>query len=81
MAIVLNSNHGNEGKLCDVDEFIGAAENERGQISLNVWNISFNGQTHDPVSGDKWGCPDRFLLPIRPGDLQETDETERELTV
>jgi hypothetical protein len=34
-----------------------------------------------PLLCDFWFCPDSWLLPIRPSDLQETNETEREVTV
>ena len=48
---------------------------------LNTWRISVKDERLNPVTGCHWVAEDRNLLPIRPGDLKETEETEKEMTV
>ena len=46
---------------------------------IDCWYISHHGQERDPGSGFRWFVPDAEMLPIRPGDLKEVDETEKEV--
>lgn len=78
IAIVLRSHTGHEGKIVEVKEFIGYAETRDGTVFNDLWAISIGGVSHAP-DGIPYGNSDRNLLPIRPGDLDETQEIEKEL--
>lgn len=79
MAIVLDHRHKAYGWIVKVSHiyekgfFIGY------RATSNIWEIQHDNLN---IDGDvPWGCEDKYLLPIRPGDLQEHDETEKGLTV
>jgi hypothetical protein len=85
MAIIIKGAY--SGYVVDVLQFIGciSATNSEGVLSAvdDAWLISVNS----PLKGvhalrrvtNKVAC-DKYLLPIRPGGLRETEESERELT-
>lgn len=77
MAIVT---HGSKaGRIAGVGEFVGKTRLFIGnseQIFNDVWCVSYHGQKHDPLDGAEWGCRDLWMTPIRPGDLDENEETE-----
>ena len=79
LAILLRSDLGNEGKIVDVLEFSGRTFFIDGSVSENCWDVSLSGSETDSLTGLKWSCPDHWLFPIRPGDLKETEEAEREV--
>lgn len=75
MAICIKTYHANHvGAIVEIGEFVGAYWQD-GKIYDNCWMISYRGIENIALMPDAW------LLPIRPGDLKETDEMERELTV
>lgn len=75
MAIVLKGAW--SGKIVDVVEFVGVMPgNVTGQIYKDIWKIRYQGSCYSD-SGAMRGFPDEYLLPIRPGDLDESEETER----
>jgi hypothetical protein len=79
MAIVLYSIRGNEGKIVDVVRFVGEPNWPSDELDgMDYWAISHRGETHNP-DGEQWIARDCDLMPIRPGDLQETEETEKDL--
>jgi hypothetical protein len=78
LALVLISKRGNEGRFVTVGEFWGNALCD-GLEAENVWAVSVSGQTHNPETGKPWITPDHCLLPIRPGDLDESETDERSL--
>jgi hypothetical protein len=72
------------GYVVEVGRFLGEVNvrNLSGKVNTvsDVWEI------HSKSIPRKYpdlpiGLRDSYLSPIRPGDLQETDETEREVTV
>lgn len=76
LAIVLRG--GFAGYIVDVLDFVGKSHDfKSGEARNNAWAIRVRGETHSPVYGKRFGATDEDLLPIRPGDLKET-ETEKE---
>ncbi|SCX93593.1 hypothetical protein SAMN05216420_101382 [Nitrosospira sp. Nl5] len=78
MAIVLDPEHSAYGWIVDVVYFHRLAlllntSAEKWEVCRDVWVIE-----HANLS-KKCGCEDKYLLPIRPGDLNETEETEKKL--
>ena len=72
LAIVLYSKHDREGALVNVVEFIGAFTSPiHGYVGEDVWKVEHKGDYH--FGRDAW------LLPIRPDELKETEETEKEI--
>lgn len=71
MAIVLRNTKGIEGCLVDVKEYIGVHLSFITRTPIEAWRVEHRGDTYY--------VGDRFLLPIRPGDLDETEETSKEL--
>jgi hypothetical protein len=67
------------GRVCDVGEFLGDIKLEDGTIGKDVWRVSYSGETHNLATGLPWVEQDKFLLPIRPGDLDESTETDKTL--
>jgi hypothetical protein len=80
MAYDLGYDPENYGRICTVGEFLGTRRCVDG-IFHDMWEISYGDERINPKTGEKWMESDSALLPIRPGDLGETEETERELTV
>ncbi|ODT75469.1 MAG: hypothetical protein ABS69_10665 [Nitrosomonadales bacterium SCN 54-20] len=67
------------GSMVEILEFRGKATSFRTKVVHdNVWLVSCRGETRG-ADGRRLGKPDEWLPPIRPGDLKETDETEREV--
>lgn len=75
LAIVLTGD--NAGRIVEVLDYVGLGSTDKG-VFRDLWLISWNGQLHNPITGGRWLCQDWRLLPIRPGDLKETDEKEVE---
>lgn len=73
LAIVVGGS-ANQGCVVEVLEFAGPMHG-----CIDCWYISHHGQERDPGSGFRWFVPDAEMLPIRPGDLKEVDETEKEV--
>lgn len=74
LAMVIKSDAGRAvGKFVDVLEFYGEAHGKD-----NCWFVRYEGSTTD-MFGTPYVQPDAWLLPIRPGDLDETEEAEKEL--
>jgi hypothetical protein len=63
------------GQIVKVLDFHGDALGQP-----NCWYVLFQNEMINE-DGKRYIQPDSWMLPIRPGDLQETDETERELAV
>jgi hypothetical protein len=73
MAIVIASpNESTLGWIVKIKEYLG--DSYAGY--RNVWWVE--AENNIPPLG-RWIGSDSWLLPIRPGDLQETDEAEREI--
>lgn len=70
MAIVIRSDSGFEGYMVDVNDL----------LKDDIWSVSMKCG-YVPGIGRLTATCDAYLLPIRPGDLDEKEETERELTV
>lgn len=66
------------GSVVDVLDFCGTRDTCDG-VFPDLWYIADRGQETNPENGNHWVCPDSYLIPIRPGDLKETDETEKTL--
>lgn len=80
MAYDLGYDPENYGRICTIGEFLGTLSCAGG-VFHDMWEISYGDDRTNPETGKNWMESDSCLLPIRPGDLQETDETERELMV
>lgn len=79
MAIVLDPLHQAYGCLVDVKEFLGnitphCVKTGKDRRLINAWHIDHERL---PITSI-WVCQDRHLLPIRPGDLDEIEETEND---
>lgn len=78
LAIVLRSPTDRAGRICMVDSFVGFANTVNDGLQGDMWAVSYNGETHSG-RGFRYGCRDSDLLPIRPEELKEEEEREREL--
>ena len=77
LAIVLRGKRA--GYVVEVLDFIGRATGlESRKVYDDIWAVKVSGKTHGR-SGRRFGERDTDLLPIRPGDLQETEESEKEI--
>ena len=72
LAIVLKSGKGREGFIVTVGRFIG----DRAGL-FNLWAV--DARIPPPPSYGEWCAQDKDLLPIRPDELNETEETEKEI--
>ena len=71
LAIRLDS--GCEGLIVEVGEYVGTVEGlNNPSVISDAWRI------HHPSceAGWRYFCEDKYLLPIRPGDLDETETDE-----
>ncbi|SEO78357.1 hypothetical protein [Nitrosovibrio sp. Nv6] len=68
------------GRVVEVGEFIGSAMLSQ-VLHHDLWLISHKGKDRHPAFGYLYCQEDRYLLPIRPRDLKEVEEAEKELTV
>ena len=73
MAFVVKSFSGREGWMVDVVEYVGTGMTSEG-IFPNLWRTSHKNDGLTSYFSD-----DSHLLPIRPGDLDESEETEKTL--
>jgi hypothetical protein len=73
------------GQFVDVLEFIGTAigASHTGLVctTVDAWEVSAprNQKPHPGANLDSFIAQDHMLLPIRPGDLDESEETEKTL--
>lgn len=81
MAMILKGPY--SGHFVTVKEFMGRTlvwrlSTQMYEMHDNLWDIEAPSIPLDP--GMRTHCmPDAWLLPIRPGDLQETEEKEKEI--
>ncbi|SCX76933.1 hypothetical protein [Nitrosospira sp. Nsp13] len=73
LAIRLDENF--EGQIVEIVEYIGRVDVETRAVLANAWQILH--PTYDPDY--HYFCEDKYLLPIRPGDLEETESDELSL--
>lgn len=59
------------GAIVNVLEFYGDYFDDWDGDHPNCWRIEYRSQTYIQ--------PDDWMIPIRPGDLDETEETEKKL--
>ena len=57
------------GKIVDVVEYYGTVAMDDGEVLINAWHVRH--PNHEP--GITFFREDKAMLPIRPGDLDETD--------
>jgi hypothetical protein len=77
MAIVLDPRHTAYGWIVTVLEIYPLARFRGRGLIQDIWEIEHENLSKD--SSLPWGCEDKHLLPIRPGDLHETEESEKEI--
>jgi hypothetical protein len=82
MALIIKSPTGASiGKMVEVIDFYGEAKGDNfNSPQPNCWLVVFEGSKEDEF-GRRYAQPDAWMLPIRPGDLQETDEDVREIPI
>jgi hypothetical protein len=78
MAIMVVGPH--SGYIVDVLEYIGNGSCDKGSFN-DLWYVAHGKEERNPLTGKRWVARDSSMLPIHPGDLHETEETEKELTV
>lgn len=67
------------GRMVEVGEFIGKGLSQRGVIYENCWAVTWRDVGSVGKTGRRFAESDSDLFPIRPGDLKETEETEKEV--
>ena len=72
MAYDLGLNPRHFGRTCTVGEYRGPCRVIDGRELPNAWQITFS----DDKPGEEWVEDDSRLLPIRPGELEETENKE-----
>lgn len=65
------------GYIVEVLDFAGTVKDQYGDTWEDAWLVSKRGEAM--IGGRPVAIPDSWLLPIRPGDLKETEETEKEI--
>lgn len=76
LAIVLKSATGKEGMIVEVGRYFGRVEVDNFAGSMEqAWQVIHS--SHSPRF--EYFSEDKDLLPIRPDELNETEETEKEL--
>ena len=72
---ILLSDGPSAGFIVDVVKYYGTVEMEDGEVLVNAWHIRH--PSDEP--GWQFFTEDQYLLPIRPGDLDETETEELSL--
>lgn len=67
------------GLVVEVRDFIGGAISDCGRPLNNAWFVTWRDDGGVAESGSPFAECDNELLPIRPGDLKETEEAEKEV--
>jgi hypothetical protein len=66
------------GRVVEVIRFLGKANSPIENPGEDYWGIEYRGSPFADT-GEWWIARDSYMLPIRPGDLDETEETQKEL--
>lgn len=67
------------GRTVEIGDFIGSGISQHGVIHENAWAVTWRDKGSVGTTGRPFAERDCDLLPIRPGDLKETEETEKEI--
>jgi hypothetical protein len=77
MAIVTKSYTGKDGAMVDVLYFLGKP-NDTGLEGDDYWAIAHRGELCN-AKGEYWMCRDIYMIPIRPGELDDSQEGRKVL--